>query len=85
MKGTTEGVATAKKLWRESNKSKLMSIGMTLILFPEPTPISIIIGTGIMAAGAIQEGIRSQAIYVEDIPKTLLKTFKELHEVRYDF
>jgi hypothetical protein len=85
MSVTAEEAAATQKLWREGNKSKLMSIGMAVFLFPEPTPISEIVGTGIMAAGLIQKSIKNRAIYVEDIPKTFLKTCKELRNVKYDF
>ena len=85
MRGTAQGAAASQKLWREGNKSRLISIGMAIFMIPEPTPISEIVGAGIMAAGAIQKGIKSQAIYAEDIPKTLQKTFKELRETKYDF
>lgn len=85
IKSTALSASKTKKLWREGNKSKLMSIGMAVFLFPEPTPISEMVGIGMMAAGAIQQGIKNQGIYVEDIPKTLKKTFKVLSEIRYDF
>jgi hypothetical protein len=85
MKGTAHEAAASQKLWREGNKSNLIKIGMAIFVFPEPTPISEIIGAGVMAAGAIQQGIKNQAIYAEDIPKTLRKTFKDLRETKYDF
>jgi hypothetical protein len=85
MSVTAEEAAATQKLWREGNKSKLMSIGMAVFLFPEPTPISEIVGTGIMAAGLIQKSLKNRAIYLEDIPKTFLKTCKELRSARYDF
>ena len=85
IKNTAQNAAKTQKLWREGNKSKLMSIGMAVFLFPEPTPISEMVGVGMMAAGAIQQGIKNQGIYMEDIPKTLKKTLKVLSEIKYDF
>jgi len=85
IKNTAQNAAKTQKLWRVGNKSKLMSIGMAVFLFPEPTPISEIVGVGMMAAGAIQQGIKNQGIYMEDIPKTLKKTLKVLSEIKYDF
>ncbi len=85
MDGTAAGLVTAQKLWREGNDSKLIRIGMAVFLFPEPTPISLIVGTGIMAAGAIQKGIKNRAIYMEDVPKTLANIFKELGDSTYNF
>ncbi len=79
IRSTAQEAATTKQLWREGNKSRLIKIGFTIFMLPEPTPISEIIGTGIMAAGAIQQVIKNRELYVEDIPKTLKKALRELH------
>jgi hypothetical protein len=78
VKGTAKAAGSAKKLWREGNKSRLIKIGMSLIVFPEPTPISETIGACFVAAGAVQKGIQSRAIYLEDITKTFKKTLKNV-------
>jgi hypothetical protein len=78
VKGTANAVADTKKLWREGNKSRLIKIGISLILFPEPTPISETIGACFIAAGAVQKGIKNRAIYIEDITKTFKSTLKDV-------
>jgi hypothetical protein len=80
VKGTTNAAEAAKKLWREGNKSRLIKIGVSLIVFPEPTPISETLGACFIAAGAVQKGIRSRAIYIEDITKTFKNTLKDVLE-----
>jgi hypothetical protein len=80
VKGTTNAAEAAKKLWREGNKSRLIKIGVSLIVFPEPTPISETVGACFIAAGAVQKGIRSRAIYIEDITKTFKNTLKDVLE-----
>ena len=75
---------TTKKLCREGNKSRLAQIGVALIVFPEPTPISETIGAGFMAAAAIQKGIKSRSIYLEDIAKAYKNAFKEIANTRYE-
>ena len=77
-------VAATQKLWREGNKSKLIKIGLALIVFPEPTPISEIVGAGFVAAGMIQKGIQNQSIFMEDIKKTFQSTLKEIIASRRD-
>ena len=67
-----------KKLSRDAHKSRLIKIGLALIVFPEPTPISETVGACFVAAGAIQQGIKNQGIYIEDIPKTLRQTLNEV-------
>jgi len=78
IKGTAKTAEATKKLWREGNKSRLIKIGVSLVVFPEPTPISETVGACFIAAGAVQKGIQSRAIYLEDITKTFKNT---LHDV----
>ena len=80
VKGTAKAAGSTKKLWREGNKSRLIKIGMSLIVFPEPTPISETIGACFVAAGAVQKGIQSRAIYLEDISKTFKNTLQDVLE-----
>jgi hypothetical protein len=57
---------------------------MALIVLPEPTPVTPTIGACFIAAGAIQRGIKSRAIYMEDITKTLQSTLKEIVATKYN-
>jgi hypothetical protein len=84
LKGTRQQGSATKKLWREGNKSRLMQIGMALVVLPEPTPVTPTIGACFIAAGAIQKGIQSRSIYMEDITKTLQSTFKEIVASKYN-
>jgi len=34
-----------RELWRDGNEPRLIKLGLTLIVFPEPTPISETVGT----------------------------------------
>jgi hypothetical protein len=82
IKGTANTAEATKKLWREGNKSRLIKIGVALIMFPEPTPISETVGACFVAAGAVQRGIQNRAIYLEDITKTFKNTLKDVLETR---
>jgi hypothetical protein len=84
LKDTGRQAAVTKKLWREGNKSKLIKIGMALIVLPEPTPVSEIIGACFVAAGAIQKGIQSQSLYIEDIGKAFQNSLREVIATKYD-
>jgi hypothetical protein len=79
-KTTAKAAEATKKLCREGNKSRLIKIGVSLIFFPEPTPISETIGACFIAAGAVQKGIKSRAIYLEDITKTFKNTLQDVLE-----
>lgn len=80
MKSTGNTAETTKKLWREGNKSRLIKLGVALIVFPEPTPISETIGACFIAAGAVQKGIQNRALYLEDITKTFKSTLRDVLE-----
>lgn len=84
MKGITQQTAATKKLWREGNKSRLIQIGVALIMVPEPTPVTPAIGACFIAAGAIQRGIQNQSMYLEDIGKTFHNSLKEIIATKYD-
>lgn len=82
MKDTANAIGSTKKLWREGNKSRLIKLGLTLVCFPEPTPISESIGACFIAAGLVQKGIKSKAIYLEDIKKTFKTALKDVLETQ---
>lgn len=80
IKGTVNTAQATKKLWREGNKSRLIKMGIALVVFPEPSPISETIGACFIAAGAVQKGIQNRSIYLEDIAKTFKNTLKDVLE-----
>ena len=83
MKGVSRQTAATKKLWREGNKSRLIKIGVALIVFPDPSPCTEIIGAGFVAVGLVQQGIRSRSIYLEDIPKTFHNALRDIQSAKY--
>jgi hypothetical protein len=83
LKGTARDVEATKKLWREGNKSRLVTIGIALIVFPEPTPISETVGACFVAAGAVQKGIQNRAIFLDDITKTFKNTLKDVWTIKH--
>ncbi|MBS7632634.1 hypothetical protein KEJ15_03295 [Candidatus Bathyarchaeota archaeon] len=77
LKGIARETETAKNLWRKGKKPWLIKAGLALIAFPDPT-ISDIIGTAMVAAGVVQEGIKRQTLHVDDVYTTFQKTMKSL-------
>lgn len=80
----SEELKGAGKLWRAGNKSRLIKLGLTLIVFPEPTPISETVGACLVAAGAVQQGIRNRTLFVEDVPKACAKTLKDVFTIGHE-
>ena len=83
LKGTARDVEAAKKLWRASNESRLIKIGIALIAFPEPTPISECVGACFVAAGVVQKRIRNRAIFLEDVTETFKNTLKDVWTIKH--
>ncbi len=83
LRSTTGGAEVAKKLWRAGNKSRLIKIGVALIVFPEPTPISETVGACFVAAGAVQKGIQNRALFLEDVTKTFKSTVKDVLAIKH--
>ncbi len=81
IKGTTGQVKETKRLWRTGNKSWLIKAGLALIAFPDPT-ISDVVGSAMVAAGVVQEGIKRRTLYVDDAYKTFQKAMKEIRSVK---
>ena len=75
------GASATKKLWKSGNKSLLIKAGLALVIFPEPV-VSDMLGTALLAAGAVQEGIKRQSIYLDDLPKAFKSAIKDLKSTK---
>ena len=69
------------KLWKSGNKSFLIKAGLALVIFPEPV-VSDMLGTALLAAGAVQEGIKRQSVYLDDLPKAFRSAMKDLKSTK---
>ena len=78
----SKDVNNAQKLWRGEKKSKLIKIAITLITFPEPTPISETLGAAVLVAGLVQNKIKNSTLHVEDIYKTFQDVNKDILKIR---
>jgi hypothetical protein len=76
-----DSVGATKKLWKSGSKSLLIKAGLALVVFPEPV-VSDMLGTALLAAGAVQEGIKRQSIYLDDLPKAFRSAMKDLKSTR---
>ena len=80
--GTAQNIHAARQLWRAGYKSRLIKIGVALVMIPEPTPISPTVGACLIAAGAVQKAIRNRALFVEDVNKTFQSAMKDIAAVK---
>jgi hypothetical protein len=81
-KATAHTVHDTKQLWRAGYKSRLIKVGIALIVFPDPSPTTEIVGGCLVAAGAVQKAIRNRALFAEDVKKTFQSTMKDLSTMR---
>ena len=77
LQGTRQKAVAGQKLWKSGNQSFLIKAGVALLVFPEPI-VSDLLGTSLIAAGAVQQGIKRQSIYLDDLPKAFKSTMKEI-------
>ena len=56
----------------------LISLGVTLVLFPEPTLISDAIGCGVIGVGCLYNRLSPPQIFVDDIYKVIDNQIKEI-------
>jgi hypothetical protein len=78
---TANSAATVNRLYKSGNKSFLIKAGLALIVFPEPV-VSDVLGTALLAAGAIQQGIKRQSIYLDDLPKAFKSAMRDLKSTK---
>jgi hypothetical protein len=79
--GAAANSAGAAKKLRKGEKSFLIKTGLALLIFPAPV-VSNVLGTAMLAAGAVQEGIKRQSIYLDDLPKALKSAMKNLKSTK---
>ena len=72
----------AQKLWRGEKKSNLIKLALTLITFPEPTPISETIGAVVLVAGLVQNRAKKATLHVEDVYKTFQDVNNDILKIR---
>ena len=77
IKTATNNADSVKKLYKNGNKPLLIKAGLAMIVFPEPI-VSDLLGTTLLAAGAVQEGIKRQSIYLDDLPKAFKSAMRDL-------
>ena len=81
MTSATNSAGSVNKLYKSRNKSFLIKAGLALIVFPEPI-VSDMLGTALLAAGAVQEGIKRQSIYIDDLPKAFKQAMNDLRATK---
>lgn len=87
LSGMNEGIAEVNQLYDHgyggAGKS-LISIGFALVIFPEPTMVSDVIGCGIIGAGVLYSRICPPPLFVDDIFETIEEQVKNLHSTGED-
>ena len=81
LSGFTESLKVAENLYGSGKKgtgADLVSLGITLIVFPEPTFIPDVIGCGIVAAGLAYQKLVLPPLSVDDIYSSIADQMREL-------
>ena len=82
MSGVAKELRSVGSLWRKDGKSRFIKLGLSLIAFPEPTPISETLGAIVLAAGIIQAKRKKSTLHVEDIYDTFQGVLRDLQTIK---
>jgi hypothetical protein len=64
--------------------NSLISLGVALVMFPEPFMISDIIGSGVIAAGLLYNKCVTPTLYIDNIFETIQEQVKTIHSTGDD-
>ena len=59
--------------------NSMISLGIALVMFPEPTMVSDVIGGGIIATGLLYNKMVPPPIYIDNIFVTIQEQIKTIH------
>lgn len=71
---------STRNLSKGESKPWLIRSGVALMVLPDP--VTSVVGAAFIAAGSVQEGIKRQGTYVEDLPKSLGDAVKSLKNTK---
>lgn len=81
LNGATSDASGTKKLWKRGSKPFLINAGLAMLVFPEPI-VCDAVGTFLLAADAVQKGVRRQAVYFDDLPKAFQSAMHNLKNAK---
>jgi hypothetical protein len=64
--------------------NSMISLGVALVAFPEPTMISDVVGAGIVATGLLYNKFVSPPLYIDNIFETIQSQVKAIHSTGED-
>lgn len=82
MNGVAKEVRSARHLWKKGDNSRLIRVGLALIAFPEPTPLSETLGAVVLSVGMIQKKIRQSSLGIEDVYNTFQGVIMNLQTIK---
>ncbi|MCX6649846.1 MAG: hypothetical protein NTV61_10755 [Candidatus Bathyarchaeota archaeon] len=85
--GVSEAVHEMNKLYDHGYGgagSNMISLGVALVMFPEPFMVSDVAGSGVIAAGLLYNKFVPPTLYVENIFETIQEQVKAIHSTRED-
>ena len=64
--------------------NSMISLGIALVVFPEPFMVTIPIGGGVIAAGLLYNKIVPPPLYIDDVFETIQSQVKAIHSTGED-
>jgi len=82
VKGFSRELQAARRLWKKSEKPRFVKLGLALIAFPAPPPVTEIAGAAMLSVGLIQNKIKNSGLHIEDVYKTFKEVFTSLEQIK---
>ena len=78
MSTVAKDLSSVKRLWKTGNESKLIKMGLALITFPEPTPVSETLGAIVLSVGLIQKKRSQSTLHIDDVYNAFQESLRDL-------
>ena len=82
MLGVARELHPVKRFFAECDRPKLIGLGVTLIILPEPTGVSDVLGAALVSAGFIQAKMKQSTLHIEDIYSTFPRVMRDINTIK---
>lgn len=82
MNAVAKDLGPVKHMWKRNDQSRLIKLGLALITFPEPTPISETLGAVVLSMGVVHKKMKQSVLHVDDVYGAFQEVVKGLHTIK---
>ncbi len=79
MNAIAKDLGPVRRMWKKNDQSRLIKLGLALITFPEPTPISETLGAVVLSMGVVHKKMQQSVLHVDEVYGAFQEVVKGLH------